>query len=87
MKIIQTNVRYGDKDYPVRLERSGQGDAWTFAGYVPESLKHIGTSLVVDAVAAYTGVSAEEIRRECSSWSFRGGEFCHVVFCRRGGPA
>ena len=82
--IIQTSVRYGDTDYPVRLERCGRGREWTFAGYVSKDLYRIGTSLVVDAVAAYTGVTPEEIRRECSSTSYRNDEFVHVVFCRRG---
>jgi len=82
--IIHTEVDYGGTVYLVRLERTGRRNEWTFVGFVPEDLRRIGTSLVVDAVASYTGITPEEIRRECSSTSYRNGEFCHVVFCRRG---
>jgi len=82
--VIHASVEYGGTTYPVRLERKGRGREWTFSGYVSQELYRIGNSLVVDAVASHTGVTPEEIRRECSSTSYRNGEFCHVVFCRRG---
>jgi hypothetical protein len=82
--IIQTSVEYGGTVYPVRLERTGRGREWTFAGFVSKDLHNIGTSLVVDAVAQHTGITPEVIRRECSSTSFRDGEMRHVVFCSRG---